>query len=208
MEWIWIKIMKGIRTVIKFNPWDENLLDFTFHACDYLPTLNTLQSSRDPWSMTCPTWLPENETQVSIFSTLSFSPWSNRSADTTNHSALTNTDSTKKPDYTGCEVECVVCCCDANAPTKEVFLLLGVKISGKDLSSQHVCKHRHWWTSYTFLWDTGRCLQNQILWKWFSRLRIPQLLYQQYLLPSCSNVATSTCIIRLDAKENTLFSWD
>lgn len=65
--------MKGIWTVIKFNPWYENLLDVTHHACDYLPTVNTLQSSRNSCNITCPTWLPENETQVSTFSTSAFS---------------------------------------------------------------------------------------------------------------------------------------
>lgn len=149
MEWIWIKIMKGICTVIKFNPWCENLLDVTHHVCDYLHTLNTLQSSRNLCSITCPTWLPENETQVSRFSTLAFFPWSNRFADATNRAALKNRDSSKKPDYDGCEDEFVVCCCDANGQTKDVFLLLRVMTSGKDLSSQYVCKYRHWWISNT-----------------------------------------------------------
>lgn len=70
-------------------------------------------SSRNPCSMTCSTWFPDNETQVSIFSTLAFFPWSSRFADTTNHTALKNRDSTKKPDYTLCEDEYIVCCCDA-----------------------------------------------------------------------------------------------
>lgn len=96
-----------------------------------LATLNTLQSSRNP----CPTWLPENETQVSIFPTLAFLPWSNRFADTTNHTALKNRDPSKKSDSAVCDDEFVVCCCDANGPTQEVFLLLRVMTSGKDLSS-------------------------------------------------------------------------